>query len=167
MLAKALIFFDTEFTSLNPYEGELLSIGMVKENGEEFYIELECEAAPSAWVRENILPTLTGEKIPREEVRRRVTEFIGGNEPVMLAQVNQYDTIYFYKLFNGPETPFFWMPLDFASILFARGYDPEEYGAGGKICAELGIDVGKYREHHALDDAKLLRETYLKLKDRG
>lgn len=45
MHEKELIFFDTEFTSLDPYKGEILSIGMVKENGEELYIELECDAA--------------------------------------------------------------------------------------------------------------------------
>lgn len=43
MFIKPLIFFDSEFSSLNPYEGEILSIGMVKENGDEFYLELRCE----------------------------------------------------------------------------------------------------------------------------
>lgn len=84
----------------------------------------------------------------------------------MLANVNQYDTIYLYKLFGGPdECPFFWIPLDFASILFERGYDPEDYvNRKGKIFKDLKIDLSKYNQHHALDDARLLRETYLKLR---
>jgi DNA polymerase III epsilon subunit-like protein len=163
MIEKPLIFFDSEFTSLNPHEGEILSIGMVKANGEEFYIELECAAAPSEWVKEHILPTLTGEKVSREEARRRIAAFVGDGEPVMVAHVNQYDTLYFYKLYDGPETPFFWMPLDFASILYARGYDPDEIGPGSKLYADLGIDDAQYHQHHALDDARLLRETFMKL----
>ncbi len=39
--SENIIFFDTEFSSLNPYEGEILSIGLVKPNGEELYLELE------------------------------------------------------------------------------------------------------------------------------
>jgi hypothetical protein len=38
-----LIFYDSEFSSLDPYEGEILSIGMVKPNGQELYLELEYE----------------------------------------------------------------------------------------------------------------------------
>lgn len=164
MLTKELIFFDSEFTSLNPYEGEILSIGMVKENGEEFYIELACAAAPSEWVKEHILPTLTAEKLSREEAKRRIADFIGAGQPLMVANVNQYDTIYFYKLYDGPETPFYWLPLDFASIMFARGYDPED---NEQLYKSLGIDTAKYHQHHALDDARLLREAYLKLQQRS
>lgn len=166
MLEKELIFFDSEFTSLNPYEGEILSIGMVKENGDEFYIELECDAEPSDWVKENILQTLTGEKVSRQEAKRRIVDFVGADEPIMVAYVNQYDTIYFYKLFDGPETPFYWMPIDLASILFAEGYDPEDCVGSGSIYKDLGIDIENYQAHHALDDAKLVRETYLRLRAR-
>ena len=163
MLDKELIFLDTEFTSLNPYIGEILSIGMVKENGEEFYIELECMAEPSDWVKENILSTLTDAKIPREEAKIRIIDFVGHDEPVMVSYVSQYDTIYFYKLFEGPETPFFWLPIDFASILFVRGYSPEDCIPGGRLYKDLDIDAQSYHQHHALDDARLLRETYAKL----
>ena len=163
MLEKELIFFDSEFTSLNPYNGEILSIGMVKENGEEFYIELECDAKPNDWVKENILPTLTEKKVSREDAKRRIIDFVGDDEPIMVTYVSQYDTIYFYKLFDGPETPFYWLPIDFAAILFSKGYEPEDCVIGGKICRELGINDEKYRPHNALCDARLLREVYLKL----
>jgi hypothetical protein len=165
MLDKEIIFFDTEFTNLDPYKGEILSLGMVKENGEELYLELECDAECSDWVKENILPTLKDKKITREEAIVRINKFIGENKTIMMAFVNQYDTIYFYKLFNGPDTPFYWMPIDFASILFSLGYEPEDYLNRGKIFGRLGIDLSKYIQHNALEDAKLLRETYLVLKN--
>lgn len=164
MLEKEIIFFDTEFTSLDPYEGEILSIGMVKENGEELYLELECDAECNDWVKENILSTLQQEKVSREEAKKLVADFVGDKKPLAVAFVNQYDIIYFYKLFGGPETPFFWMPIDFASILFENGYEPEDYLNRGKVFKELGIDIEKFNQHNALDDAKLVRETYLKLK---
>ena len=164
MLEKEIIFIDTEFTNLNPYKGEILSIGMVKKSGEELYLELEYDAQCSDWVKKNILPTLKNKKVSRKETIKLIKDFVGEKEPIMMAFVNQYDTIYLYKLFNGPETPFYWMPIDFASILFELGYDPEDYNTRGKIFAELGIKIENFNQHNALDDAKLLRETYLALK---
>ena len=35
-----VIFYDAEFSNVDPYTGELLSIGMVKVSGEELYLEL-------------------------------------------------------------------------------------------------------------------------------
>lgn len=51
MLDKEIIFLDTEFSSLDPYKGKILSIGMVKDNGTEFYIEIEYDGEVSDWVR--------------------------------------------------------------------------------------------------------------------
>ena len=53
-----IIFFDTEFTDLNAKTGELLSIGLIKYNGEELYLELESTATPHPWVVEHVLPFL-------------------------------------------------------------------------------------------------------------
>jgi DNA polymerase III epsilon subunit-like protein len=56
------------------------------------------------------------------------------------------------------------MPIDFASILFGRGYDPSEYYDKQKeFVKQFGIDAIEYKQHNALDDARLLRETYLAL----
>ncbi|KKU21889.1 MAG: hypothetical protein UX31_C0010G0020 [Candidatus Nomurabacteria bacterium GW2011_GWA1_46_11] len=156
-----IVFYDTEFTSLNPYEGEILSIGLVKLNGEELYLELECDAKPSDWVKENIIPTLKGPRVSREEAGRQVTKFVGDSRPYMVAFVNSFDAIYTYKLMGIDGHPFNWIPIDFASILFARDIDPESYL--NKLAKDLGIDTSKYNVHNALDDARVLREVYLKL----
>jgi len=163
MLEKEIIFFDTEFTDLNPYVGEILSIGLVKKSGERLYLELESNTNCSDWVKENILPTLNDKKYSREEAKIILSNFIGKDHPIMVANVNQYDTLYFYKLFSGPETPFFWIPIDFASILFSKGYEPEDYINRGEIFKKLNINIEKYNQHNALDDALLLRDTYLAL----
>ncbi len=160
-----LIFFDTEFSSLDPYQGEILSIGLVKLNGEELYIELEYDGEVSEWVRIHVLHLLMDEKISRERAIERIKKFVGDTRPYAVSYVNQYDTIYFYKLLGGQENPFFWLPIDFASMLFAMGEDPESFSftRGPEFLKKLGINQADYREHHALDDARMLRDVYMKL----
>lgn len=160
-----IIFLDTEFSSLDPYKGEVLSVGMVKPSGEEFYIELEFSGEVDPWVKEHVMPFLNGEKVSRAEADRLMREFIGPDSPYLLGYVENYDAVYLAKLFGADNTPFYWLPLDLASMFFAHGLDPQTFGHGGEngFYEQLGIDWKKYREHHALDDAKLLREAYLKL----
>ncbi len=93
-----IVFVDTEFTSLDPYKGELLSVGLVKLNGEELYVELEWDGAVDKWVQEHVVPFLTEEKIGREEAAKRIKKFVGDGEPFMVAYVNQFDALYLYKL---------------------------------------------------------------------
>jgi DNA polymerase III epsilon subunit-like protein len=159
-----IIFLDTEFSSLNPYKGEILSIGLVKLNGEELYLELEYEGEVDEWVKKNIIPTLKESKVNREKAIDRIKKFVGNKQPYTVAYVNQFDTIYIYKLFNIENHPFHWIPIDFASVLFSLGINPESYDYRNKdnFFEKIGIDHTKYREHHALDDARLLREVYLK-----
>ena len=159
-----IVFIDTEFSTLDPYKGEILSIGLVKMNGEKLYLELEFDGELSDFVKENVIPTLKEDKISREEAKKKIREFIGKKESYFVGYINQFDTIYWYKLFSVEDHPAYWLPIDFASILFGLGIDPEAYYYGDKknFYKEIGIDASKYREHHALDDAKLLREVYLK-----
>ncbi len=159
-----IVFVDTEFSSLDPYKGEILSIGIVKLNGEELYLELEYDGEYDEWVKENIVPTLKETEVSREEVKKRVKDFIGKEKPYMVSYVNQYDAIYLRKLFGAGNDPFFWIPIDFASMLFAFGMTPESCCSEDrdKFYKEIGIDSAKYKQHNALDDARLLRKTYLK-----
>ena len=81
----------------------------------------------------------------------------------MISYVNQYDAIYLHKLFNTDKCLFYWLPIDFVSIMFGQGINPEKYRDNKKkFIRDLGINPDKYKQHNALDDAKLLREVYLK-----
>jgi len=158
-----IIFFDTEFTHMDTCQGELLSIGLVKSSGEELYLELEYQGLKiHPWVKEKVLPYLTGEQVSREVAQEKLWEFIGKDKkkPYLMAYVNQFDSIYWYKLFGDPkEHPAFWIPIDFATILFAHGYNPESMRKD-KFFEEIGVDVLKYQHHNALDDARKLKEVY-------
>lgn len=164
LFSDNIIFFDTEFSDLDPYKGEILSMGLVKLNGEELYLELEYDGEVSDWVKENVTTLLTQEKISREKAIEKIKQFVDNAEPYLVGYVNQFDAVYLYKLLGSEKNPFHWIPIDFASILFAFGVRPERYNWQDKdnFYQEIGIDHSKYRKHHALDDAKLLREVYLK-----
>ncbi len=157
-----IVFFDAEFSSLDPYKGELLSVGLVKLSGEELYVEIEHKGDIDPWVEKNVVPYFEGSPVSRQEAVARVTAFLEGKKPYMVANVNQFDAVYWYKLAGLKENPFFWLPIDFASMVFALGLDPQ-WKLNGGFLAEHSIDRKRYRTHHALDDARLLRDVYLKL----
>jgi len=159
-----IIFFDTEFTDLNARTGELLSIGMLCESRGELYLELEYSDEPHPWVVKNVLPSLSGDQVSADVAREKILEYIGDPEqkPYLMAYVNQFDAIFWYDLFGSPKetNPVYWIPIDFASILFAHGYDPNSMAIHA-FFDELNIDKSSYTGHNALDDAKLLRDTYV------
>jgi len=155
-----IIFFDTEFTFLDPEKGELLSLGLVKHTGEELYLELEYEGEVHPWVQEKVLPYLTGTKVSKAEAVEQLKAFVGDSKPYLMAYVNQFDAIFWYKLFGDPKNhPAFWIPIDFASILFGKGLDPWSLNKEA-FFKELGIDKTKYQLHNALGDAKMLKDIY-------
>ncbi|MEK7607018.1 MAG: exonuclease domain-containing protein [Patescibacteria group bacterium] len=163
-----LIFFDTEFSSLDPYRGEILSIGMVKMNGEELYLEIEHKGKVSAWTKENVLPLLNKPKVTRAEAGKRIKKFVGKGSPYLISYIIPFDTLYLYKLFgvndtvSNRELPFHWIILDFASILFALGQDPEGFRMSNreKFNKKWKLNLKEFHHHHALDDAKILRAAY-------
>lgn len=164
---KNLVFFDTEFSDLDPYTGELLSVGMVTLEGRELYIELAHDGACSEWVQKHIVPQLTGEKLTKEQAKKAIETFLLDKEPFAVAFVDNYDVIYLTKLFGAGKLPFKWMTIDFASVLFANGINPVKFQrdvSGAKdFYKQLGIDIRTYKNHHALDDSRLLRDVWLKV----
>lgn len=165
--SENIIFYDAEFTSLNPYEGEILSLGMVKGNGEEIYLEVNRSGMMiDPWVVDHVIPYLRGESQPVNVARGLLRDFIGTGKPYLVSFVNQYDTIFLHKLFDvqrdtRTEVPQHWIHVDFASILFGFGENPESYRLENEsFMRELGIEKARYNKHFALDDAKLLRDMY-------
>ncbi|HZX00882.1 MAG TPA: hypothetical protein VFE87_00575 [Candidatus Paceibacterota bacterium] len=161
IFSENIVFFDTEFSDLDAESGELLSIGMVKSSGEELYLETEYEREASDWVKENVLPFLTSKKVSKEEARDKIRSFLGDTSPYLLSYVNQFDAIYWYKLFGARTHPAAKIPIDFSSMLFTLGFNPGSL-SNDDFLDDLGIDLSKYQKHNALDDARLLKEVYVK-----
>ena len=163
--SKNIIFLDTEFSSLNPTKGELLSIGLVKLNGQELYLELKHTSKVDGWVKKNILPNLKIRKYSKKEAVKKIKRFVGPGKPYCVSYVNTFDSLFIYKLFGTNNHPFFWIPIDFASVLFSLKIAPTSYYTedNKNFFKKIGVNAKKYKRHHALDDAKLLREVYLKM----
>jgi len=164
MYSDNIIFFDTEFTDLNARTGELLSVGMVSFDGtRELYLEFDYDGPVHPWVEKNVFPTLTEDrKYSKKEAEKEIREFVGDSKPYLMAYVNQFDSIFWYDLMGSPKdtNPVFWIPIDFASILFARGFDPNSF-ARHDFFDTLGIDKSVYSLHNALSDAQMLRDVYM------
>ncbi len=165
--SKDVVFFDAEFTGHDIEKDSLMSIGMVSLDGNrEMYFELEYDKNHvSEWVKKNVQPHLTGESISAEEAKKNIRKFCGNTEPHLVATVNQYDMVFWHKLFTGEREPIHSIPIDFASMLFAIGFNParEIDGEKKKFFAQFEIDINKYQMHNALDDARLMHELYIKL----
>jgi hypothetical protein len=153
-----VVFVDVEFSGLDFYLGELISIAVVKPGGEELYLELEYGGPVSDFVRKNVEPLLSGPKVPPGEAAARIRAFVGDDRPYMVSEGGHYDALYVNKLFGVEEQPFNWVPLDFASMLFSHGIRPRT----DDLARELGVDRSRFRSDHALDDARFLRELYLR-----
>ena len=163
--SQNIIFFDTEFSSLDSHKGEILSLGLVKYNGEELYLELDYNGEIDKWPRENILPSLKQEKVSKDKAIELIKDFVGTENPYVVAYINQFDMVYFYKLLglDNFNHHFHWMPIDFASILFSFGINPDVLvDWNNNFLDKLKIDSSKFNQHNALDDARMLREVYLK-----
>ena len=94
------IWFDTEFIE-DGKTIELISIGMVCEDGRDFYLEnSDCDLTRADdWVQENVVTHLTGQTETRANIAKGVREFCGPN-PQFWAYYADYDWVVLCQLFG-------------------------------------------------------------------
>lgn len=100
-------FYDTEFIE-DGTTIELVSIGVVAEDGREYYaVSSEFDAArANSWVRNNVLDKLPARSHsvwkPKATIRREMLAFItaGSGEPELWAWVGAYDHVVFAQLWG-------------------------------------------------------------------
>ena len=66
------IYIDTEF---NEFKGELISMALVAEDGNEFYEVLYC-ANPGNWVSKHVMPFLEKEPIELDVFQTKLQQFL-------------------------------------------------------------------------------------------
>lgn len=93
-------FFDTEFIE-DGRTIDLLSIGIAAEDGRTYYAECaEADrSAANVWVRENVLPHLSGPVKSRLVIAREVRDFVG-HEPEFWAYYADYDWVALCQLYG-------------------------------------------------------------------
>lgn len=144
-------WLDTEFIE-RPHTIDLISIGLVAEDGREFYAESsEVDwSKASRWTLEHVRPQLRGGGIPREDIGYGVGRFTERDErPVFWGYFPAYDWVAFSWLFGGMAGLPFRFPqlcLDVKQWALELG-DPElPHQAAGR--------------HNALADARWTREVW-------
>ncbi len=143
-------WFDTEFIEY-PATIDLISIGIVAEDGREFYAE-SCEvdwSKADEWYDHNVKPYLLSNGISKREIKGQILHFIGGDVPEFWAYYADFDWV-----------GFCW--------LFGRLIDKPE--GWPKYCMDIkqwAVELGSPKlpkqeehEHHALADARWNRQAW-------
>jgi hypothetical protein len=144
-------WMDTEFIE-RPYTIDLISLGLVAEDGREFYAESsEVDwSHASHWTLETVRPQLDGKTLPREQLGYAVQAFThGDHDPVFWGYFPAYDWVAFSWLFGGLANLPFHFPqlcLDIKQWAIELGDPalPQQFGA----------------QHHALSDARWTRQAW-------
>ncbi len=154
-------WLDTEFIE-DGRTIDLISIGIVSEDGREYYaVSSDCDRSrANAWVRENVLPMCDWSKaIPRAQIRAEVLEFCGfvtydhksgkKNQHEFWADYGAYDWVVLCQLFGGmddlPEGwPMYCHDLQQLREVTGNPDIPKQWGG----------------RHHALSDARQVRDVW-------
>lgn len=188
------IFFDTEFTGLHK-DTTLISIGLIDENGRTFYAEFsdyyECQC--DEWIRENVLTHLKWSKEGQVEnfvnINNDNWEAYGNKDYIKIVLndwLSQYDTVELVS-----DVCHYDMVL-FISIFGDAFSIPKNVNPA---CHDINQDIAKYyniteteafdlsredilsdnryivddeiMKHNALYDAKVIKEIYNIIKQKG
>lgn len=147
------VFFDTEFIE-DGRTIDLISIGLVREDGDELYLissEFD-EKRACPWVRENVLThlpkTIDVARHSRIEIGRQVRLFLCDVPPEFWAYYADYDWVVLCQLYGRMlDLPDNW---------------PKYCRDLKQLADERGIRLPKQvsNEHHALADARWVRDSY-------
>jgi hypothetical protein len=148
-----LIFFDTEFIE-DGRTIELISIGMVREDGKEYYACFsDCDLSrANDWVKENVIPLLPSKTSPlwknRDTIRHEILEFVGPN-PIFYANFASYDWVALCQLYGRMiDLPKGWP-------MFCRDLKQLKVSMGDpKVPEQVGS------KHDALEDARQNKRVY-------
>lgn len=180
MVYRTKVFLDSEFTGLHKATS-LLSIGLVSEDGQEFYAEFTDynREQVGGWLKENVFPGLfllqplgtpnapavlpancySGDKV---YIANKLDDWLQSLGPVeMWSDCLAYDWVLFCDLFGGAfnvPNNVYYIPFDICTLFWAKDVDPninrEEYA---------GIVAGPNDKHNALHDAIVIRACHRKL----
>ena len=146
-------FFDTEFSERGPeHPIQLISIGIVAEDGREFFAHADWYDADACndWVKANVLPKVEGRpRWSREEIGKAIVDFVG-DQPEFWAYFGAYDWVVLCQVFGdmmGLPTGWPMWCRDLKQAI--EDFDPK-----------MTIPEQKMPEHDALNDARWTKEIF-------
>ena len=132
------LWIDCEF---NDFQGPLISMAIVAEDGREWYESLGCDN-PSPWVAANVMPIIGKEPVSREAMQSSLCKWLA-----------QYEAI--HVIADWPE--------DIAHFCQTLITGPGYRLATPALTLEIvRIDGGSEIPHNALADARGIREAMLR-----
>ena len=143
-------FLDTEF---NGFGGALISLALVPEDGQEFYVTLKCPDPLVPWVERNVVPFLdhvpvglVSPRVSRREAAGAVSAYLVGDpEPELVADWPEDLTLFCSLLMTAPGEMVPVPPLTFRLVPLP----------GFSTAANSAVP------HNALHDARALRDHFL------
>lgn len=148
------IWFDTEFIE-DGKTIDLISIGMVREDGAKLYVEnSDCDKSKASdWVVQNVFPHLHGasREMSRSEIAESIKHF-AGQSPEFWAYYADYDWVSLCQLYGTM------MDLPASWPMFCMDVKQMQVMLGGVPLPEQTTT-----EHHALADAEWTKLAYERL----
>ncbi|MEO8547007.1 MAG: hypothetical protein ABI422_01440 [Sphingomicrobium sp.] len=143
-------FLDTEF---NGFGGALLSLALVPEDGDEFYVTLDCSDPIFPWVERNVVPFLdtvpvglVSPRVTRREAADALSAYLAADRaPELVADWPEDITQFCALLMTGPGTMVPVPPLTFRLVPLP----------GFSTSANSAVP------HNALHDARSLRDHFI------
>ena len=157
------LFLDTEFTDENLLRAELISLALLSEDGgAELYLERDpLPERCSAFVRHHVIPVLDrgAAAVPDVEFTRRLRAFLRGiPEPLIIADFPG-DKFFCEIALTGFHLPSSAL-ADSGSIPAIRSQVENDAELAARI-ERWFSDRPSERRHHALTDARALRDCWL------
>ena len=184
------IFFDTEFTGLHK-NTTLISIGLVDENGRNFYAEFNDydESQCDDWIQDNVIKYLAYQKAitntgatignytwrygDKEYIKKELEEWLLPYDKVeLVSDVCHYDMVLFIDIWGGA----FDMPRSINPAChdinqdIARYYEiseTEAFDYSREQILENNAIVIDGNKHNSLYDAKVIKTIYEIIKSHG
>lgn len=146
---QTYVFIDSEFTSLE--SPQLISVGAVATDSTAFYAELDGwdPRTASDFVNDTVIPLLDGDAVPLAVGAEALGEWLGERArrgATTIISDSGFDRWALAELFGGENLP--------ANVRWQR--IPVAYEALDEATQRLNL-----RRHHALDDARALRQLVL------
>lgn len=154
------VFFDTEFTQFRDMgrEPKLISIGLVEENGCEFYAELidtyqksDC----SNFVVDVVLPLMDGNRMKEAQLAYRLKDWIESleaEEVVLRCDSPSYDWLLVVALFNS-----YGWPLNLCRKVSTVEFESDRQALWYQAGLAIFWMENAERMHHAMVDARAMR----------
>ncbi len=172
---KKFSIIDLETTGLNPYQHEILEIGLVLTQAPEFKIQRqkdwkikpEClrEADPEALRISGYTPELWKEAIPLESALKELSELTRNS--IMVSQNISFDWNFLKQGFSETRVLeyFHYHRLDLLSMAYARLFHHPKilYYSLEALANFFKVPLDRKLRHSALEDAKAAYQIFVKL----